>query len=548
MTSVRVLAVLAALALVLGGPFAVRAARSGDRHAPALPPADGPVRTLVVVTPHVPQIQQEFGAAFARWHRRVYHEDARIDWRAPGGTSEILKQLEAQYTAAFRDKRLRIASVAKGVAVPDADTAIAGFDLMLGGGTFEHSRLKRGIEVEVPASIPGQPAARVRIPMSTPAGFSQDQLTAWYAEPNRCGSQPIYDPDQYWLGTALSGFGIVFNRDVLRERDINTDPSSFKDLTDHRYAGLLALADPRQSGSVTTTLESILNKEGWDGWRTLRELSANARYFSGSASRPPLDVSAGEAAAGLAIDFYGRGQSQTVMRPGETPDTARVGYVDPKGAVYIDADPVSILLGTPNADLARRFIEFTLTEEAQALWQFPPTESPAGAANPPGPDGRPMGPSRYALRRMPVRRVMYDKYADHFVDKTNPFDVAADLKSRGWRDSIAIMMGAFGIDTAEELKAAWAALTRARTDPAFPKDTLAQMEQAFYAMPMHQTTPKDGQPQLLEFSEANFKAISDDTSRWRDPAKATRARIAYTRFFLDQYQKVVDLEAHPAKK
>jgi iron(III) transport system substrate-binding protein len=537
MLRAKLLAVVLALAVVVGGPFILRAVHGVNR-----PDAvTSSTRTLVVVTPHVPQIQQEFGAAFTRWHRRVYHEDARIDWRAPGGTTEILKQLDAQYTAAFRAGRLKIASVdTRGVATPTAEPGIVGFDLMLGGGTYEHSRLKRGITVTI-IGADGKDA-KVQIPMSTPAGFTKDELEAWYGKDNLCGSQPIYDPDQYWLGTALSGFGIVFNRDVLRELKIDHDPASFTDLTDPRYAGMLALADPRQSGSVTTTLESILNKEGWEGWRILRDLCANARYFSASGTRPPLDVSAGDAAAGLAIDFYGRGQAQSVMREGETPGTSRVGYVDPKGAVYIDADPASILLGTPNMELARRFVAFCLTDEGQALWQFWPTDTPAGASNPKAEDGSPMGPHQYALRRMPIRRSMYTEYGSFFVDQVNPFDVAAPLKNRGWRDAIGIMMGAFGIDTVDELHGAWAALHRARTNPAFPKATLAEMERAFYALPMCEVTPKDQPPRLLEFSEANYKAISDDTGRWRDPAKAARCRVAYTRFFLDQYRRVIDLE------
>lgn len=530
MLSARVIAVLAAVAIVIGGPFALRAVRGPERTGAA----SADTRALVIVTPHVPQIQQEFGEAFARWHKRVYAEDVRVDWRAPGGTSEIVKQLEAQYTAAFRNGHLTLEA-----GKPVAQPGIVGFDLMLGGGTFDHGRLKRGVEISTTG--PDGAPVKIQIPMSTPAGFPQDRLDAWYGE-NLCGAQRIYDPDQYWLGTALSGFGIVFNRDVLKEIGVEREPAAFKDLTDPRYAGLLAMADPRQSGSVTTTLESILNKEGWDGWRTLRDLSANARYFSGSATRPPLDVSNGEAAAGLAIDFYGRGQAQTVMRPGETPATSRVGYVDPKGAVYIDADPASILLGAPNVELAKRFVEFCLSDEGQVLWQFHPTESPEGADNPRGEDGAAMGPRQYALRRMPVRREMYEKYTPYFVDQANPFELAAPLKGRGWRDSIAVMMGAFGIDTSEELKLAWAALNRGRANPEFPKDILAEMERAFYAMPMHEISPKDGPASLLEFNEANYKAISDDTARWRDPAKAGRARIAYTRFFLDQYRKVVELE------
>ena len=44
--------------------------------------------------------------------------------------------------------------------------------------------------------------------MSAPAGFTQERLDGWYGE-NAIGAQHLYDPDQHWLGTALSGFGIM---------------------------------------------------------------------------------------------------------------------------------------------------------------------------------------------------------------------------------------------------------------------------------------------------------------------------------------------------
>lgn len=575
------------LAVVLGVPFLVRRAEvAGDRAG-----LEG-ARTLIVVTPHVEQIRSEFSWAFDRWHRRVHGEPAAIDWRAVGGTSEILLQLQAQYAAAASAGLISVGEDGRASAAPGT----IGFDLMMGGGTYEHGRLKRGVTVRV-----GE--RDLKFPMSAPAGFSQEQLDAWYGE-NRIGAQPLYDPEQYWLGTALSGFGIVYNRDVLRELGL-PEPEQFRDLTDGRYAGMLALADPRQSGSVMTTYESILNKEGWEeGWRILRELCANARYFATSSVRPPVDVSQGDAAAGLAIDFYGRGQAQAVLREGQTAEECRVGYVDPKGAVYIDADPASILLGGPDSELARRFIEFCLTEEGQALWQMRATER-EGKDNPrleTGEGGEVMGPRRYELRRMPVRPVMYEKYAGYFVDKASPFEAAAELPQRGWRDSIGVMMGAFGIDTSEELREAWGVLREARADPAFPGDVLAEMEGAFYAMPQHRTRPGaltpgeirslskaaiaivaqvpvatiDGiaaglprlrsegkvEPEVLDelaslvkarpseertvvlalrFEPVHFDAISLDTKRWRDAERAGRARIGYTEFFRGQYRRVVEL-------
>ncbi|QYU67954.1 ABC transporter substrate-binding protein [Leptolyngbya sp. 15MV] len=290
--------IFAALAIILGVPFALRPQASRDE-------SQRDAVRLIIVTPHIEQIRFEFAAGFDRWHRRVHGRPAVIDWRTPGGTSEIIKLLQAQYTAAIkrgvvdhRDPR--------NVVVP---AGAIGFDLMFGGGSFDHTRLKLGDGVEavnaVSADLHGPPHV-FRVPMSVPAGFTQEFLDRVFGE-NRIGNQPLYDPEQFWIGTALSSFGIVYNRDALAKLGV-PEPDSFEDLTDPRLAGGVALADPRQSGSVTTTLDSILNNYGWErGWRILREMAANTRYFTNSAPKPPLDISAGEAAAGLAIDFYGRG-------------------------------------------------------------------------------------------------------------------------------------------------------------------------------------------------------------------------------------------------
>lgn len=574
-------AILAAFGLVLALPFLVRALST--RPDATVSPA-GADRTLIIVTPHVEQIRFEFGIAFSEWHARRFGDPAGIDWRQPGGTSEIIKQLEAQFDAAARNGRID----SEGRCEPGA----AGYDVFFGGGSYEHGKLKAR------RAFAG-PAGKIEYRIAQPAGFESTRLDEWFGD-NRIGVQELYDPEQCWIGTALSGFGIVFNRDVLARRGM-PEPRSFTDLCDSRYQNLLALADPRQSGSITTTFESIMNKEGWDrGWQTLREMSANARYFASAATKVPVDVSQGDAAAGLAIDFYGRGQAQFTMATGESASEARVGYVDPEGAVYIDADPVTILNGARDFELAKRFVEFCLTEEAQALWQFHTVDSSAGSDNPPGPSGRPMGPVRYELRRMPVRRVMYAKYQQHMIDQANPFELASNVPRRGWRDAIAPLMSAFGVDVSHELREAWKVLNDARARGVAP-DVLARMESAFYAMPRHQTQPhtlvwppeilagldKDARRELsrrristfpalerelaspaaanlnpktlelwrevaakrsqfgraepweLPFDSVHFPAILLDADAWRDTEHAKRSTIRYADFFRSQYRDVV---------
>ncbi len=540
MKSARIIIVLALLVIV-GVPVVGKWLRTPKGATDA--GADG-APMLVVVTPHIEQIRLEFGVAFDAWHRRVYGSSAVIDWRTPGGTSEIRKLLESQAEAAVAagactitpPKALKHRGGEKEElpeAVIDAERADLP-DVFFGGGSFEHTASKVGIVTTV--SIDGKPT-RVRVRISAPPTppFSQAYLESVYGPENRVGVERLYDDDQHWFGTALSGFGIVYNRDLLRELGV-PEPTSFAELGDPRLYRRVALADPRLSGSVATLYDAILNKEGWDkGWRILREMSANARYFSSSSTQPPLDVSQGECAAGVAIDFYGRGQSQSLLKPGDDPGSSRVGYIDPPGATYIDADPASIINGARHAELARRFVEFCLTDEAQALWQFAPLDQRPGAAG----DG--LGPRHDRLRRMPVKPSMYAKYLDRFTDKTNAFDIASKTPLRGWRDLIGPLMGAFAIDTHREIQEAWRVLNVAREKPGFSAAGLAQMEEAFYAMPTQTVIDGAGGQTDLTLSEANYKAIAAFTGRWRDAEKGSRAKIAYTRFFQQQYRLVVEI-------
>ncbi|HEX2838202.1 MAG TPA: extracellular solute-binding protein [Phycisphaerales bacterium] len=566
--------VFLALAVVLGIPLALKLLSPAQA-------APSNARSVVIITPHVPQIRLEFGEAFARWHKDNYGEDVFVDWRSPGaGTSELVKILEAQFTAAAKAGKFDFTDPKN----PTAPPGTISFDIMFGGGSFDHGRLKTGVRVKPPGAEKELP-----LPMSAPAGFTDDELAAWFgkdaagAVDNRVGAGQLFDPQQFWIGTALSSFGIVYNREVLHRMGV-PEPRTFQDLTDPRLSGLVILADPRQSGSITTAFDEVLNAalwnrakdEGWlaeltaafdteaktktpwekslspatmervevsfqEGWRILREMTANARSFAPAATRPPIDISAGEGAAGLAIDFYGRGQAQAVS--GSNVKDARLGYVDPQGATYIDADPASILRAGPNPDLAKRFVEFCLSPEGQLLWQLPSTRDPRSKDNPtlanadPAAKGDPariLAPRMYELRRMPVRKDLIAQHRTKFVDDIDPFTVAAEHRPANWRSAIGLMMGAFSIDNAHQQREAWNALNAARSNAAFPKDRLAELESLFYGWP--ETPDKDGNP--LPFTAANYRTIRD---RWRDPTTLTRLEVAYYTFFRNNYDRINSL-------
>ena len=567
-TQVTVIGLL--MLIVLGVPFVLSAGKAKTAH-------DGSARTLIIVTPHVPQIRDEFARAFSDWHLREYNEQVSIDFRTPGGTSEIRKQLSAMFKDAVKDLTKQPNwSLDEGGLLPEGTIP---FDLMFGGGSFDHGQLSDGVTVSVDrgSSESTETTLTLKVPISRPMNFTQPELDALFEE-NKIGPQELYDPEQYWIGTALSSFGIVYNRDVYQKLGL-PEPSAFIDLTRPELLGWIALADPRQSGSITTTFDSILGNEGWEqGWRTLRGMCGNTRYFTNSSTKPPIDVSQGEAAAGLAIDFYGRGQAQVIKDSG---GGDRVGYSDPAGAVYVDADPASIINGGPDYELATRFVRYCLTDEAQALWQFDTNLDD----NPVGSDGEPMGPRWHALRRMPVKRSMYAAHFDQFIDPVDPFEIVSDVKNPGWRTGVQVMMGCFGIDIADECRAGYKALNDAIASGKFSDEEIAQLDALFYAFPEteielvqnlpgysdlsdvakalvdeYNWTRTDFDPifdgglskfelpgqgevrdliaagRVLPFTPETFRTVRNV---WRNPKRQSQLEIEYARFYRENYNEIV---------
>ncbi len=503
------IAVLVCFVALLGIPFVFR---------PAEPPPPADALRLIIITPHNEQIRYEFARAFDRWHYENYGDRVNVIYSVPGGTSEIRRMLFAQFTAATE----------AGYA-PGGDA-----DLVFGGGSYEHTQLKRGVRV----SVGGE---EIDVPITTPVKFSDRWLDEMYGE-NVIGDTRLYDPEKYWFGTALSGFGIVYNRDSLAQLGL-AEPMYWEDLCDPKLRGWVALVNPGQSGSITTAFDTILQRRGWEqGWRILRRAAANARYFSASALKPPTDVSQGQAAMGVCIDFFGRYQAQAIVAAGRGD---RVGYVDPPGATTIDPDPISMLHNAPNPELAKRFIEFCLTEDAQALWQF--------RADDDAPDG--FGPERFELRRLPILRSMYATHFDRMIDQVNAFELAAPLDDPhpDFRAFVATMFAALAMDTHQDLVRAWEAIV---THPQYPKTggiiTAADIDDPELRRMLEQfdALPEIPGPDGAMYSMADLDDLRLVRAGWlrgewsnaglwhREAAPADEMRRRFGRFFRSQYQQI----------
>lgn len=496
--------VIVLMAVIVGLPVVMSG--SGSRPAPTPVGDSGPATKLIVITPHNQQIRFEFERAFNRW--RVEHGKSPVifDWRSGGGTSDLQRIVFDQFTVKIRNRR--------------EDDGI-GCDLFFGGGDYVHNKLATSIPVdrdgqktEIYVTVPA------RVP---PLLFEQAYPTA------TIGSEPLYHPQKRWLGVALASFGIVYNRDTLRMLGLD-DPEQWTDLRDSRYLRWIALADPAHSGAITQTYNTILRREGWDeGWRVLRRVFANSRYFSAGSGKVPVDVSAGEAAAGMCIDFYGRYQAGAVGGD-------RIGYIDPPFNTAITADPISILRGAPHEALAHEFVGWLLTPAAQHLWQK--------RINTPG------GPSRFELRRLPIRADVYrSDDRRYWTDDTAPFAIAKPypIGTPNYYGAVSPVAHALAIDIHSDLVAAWRAIVNERD----PRKKI-KMERAFDRMPAELCLPwpddelarnwrqavEDEHHARHHQAVAILKQFNDSLGRLARGDSFVEVRLKWTRAFQEQYRQV----------
>ena len=523
----RILVVLVAIVLVVALPFALKPGED------LLGEAD---ETLVIITPHNEAIRREFARAFSRHYRKKTGRTVRIDWRMPGGTSEISRYLKGEFFAAFaNESRLKgrlwdaVAQASfdnPSVLLPEraeedtpaqaarraflnSSTGI-GIDLFFGGGAFDFS-----MQAEAGRLVDSGVLQR------HPDWFDEDSI------PQVVSGEIFYDGKGRWVGTVLSAFGICYNTDVLKRLGFEGEPSSWEDLANPIFFKEVALADPTKSGSAAKAFEMIIQQQmqnkvaaglareealrrGWEsGLRIIQRAAANARYFTDAAGRVPVDVSQGDSAIGMCIDFFGRYQSESVC--GDD-GVSRLMYFTPAGGSSVGVDPIGLLRGAPNPEVANEFIDFVLSVEGQKLWNFRP--------------GSPGGPTQHALRRLPIRKELYKpEYAKFRTDpEVFPYEEAKLFYYHSdWTGPlfkvISFCVRVMCLDPHEELVAAWQALIEA------------------------------GMPDDAEDIFSNFEIISYDRA-WNvlRPALASNNRIDEVRMAKDlgkhfrrQYREVIDI-------
>jgi ABC-type Fe3+ transport system substrate-binding protein len=431
----KYLGVFLPMAVVVAAPIILR-----DDDAAAMNKAE--VR-IEVITPHNELIRREFGEAFSRWYEKKHGESVYVNWRTPGGTSEIKRVLDSAFKAAEKNG-------SEGI----------GLDLFFGGGVYDfkgQAKAGRFQKLDVFENDPGL--------------FENGII------PEIQSGESYYPNEHDWLGTCLSSFGICYNLDNLNRLNLEA-PKTWDDLGRPGFQRGIALADPTKSGSVAKAFEMLVQQKihiqldkgvsqkeacesGWiEGLNLIQRIGANARYFTDVSSKVPHDVAQGNAIAGMCIDFFGRSFNEALKKED---GSSRLKFISPVGGTSYSVDPVAVLKGAPNVEVAQEFVNFIFTKEGQMLWNARP--------------GTEMGPKIRGLRRLPVRKDLYQEpYLADMVDgAVMPYEVASefiydyDLTGRHFTP-LRNIIRAMCIDSHEEMKSAWAALI----DADFPANATAK--------------------------------------------------------------------------
>jgi iron(III) transport system substrate-binding protein len=166
------------------------------------------------------------------------------------------------------------------------------------------------------------------------------------------------DPQNRWHASQTFNMVIIYNPKLVAPEDV---PKGWADLLNPKFKGKIAHADPAKSSSALAALNIQLKVMGGDnekGWGYMKKFVENLDgKVLGSSSATFKGVSDGEYAVGItyeqaALKYMRAGADLKVVYPIE-------GTVNFPG-------PIALVKGGPNPENAKKFIDFVMSEDAQA--------------------------------------------------------------------------------------------------------------------------------------------------------------------------------------
>jgi iron(III) transport system substrate-binding protein len=233
-----------------------------------------------------------------------------------------------------------------------------------------------GVKVAVVQKATGEMLAQVKAEAANPKGdvwwagaadnylqAGEEGLLEAYASPNVKDLHPWAQRISKLSGNKVSGvyggiLAIGYNTELVAKKKLPV-PKCWKDLVAPAYKGEIMLGNPNSSGTAYLMLATLVQVFGEDeAFKYLKAVAPNVVSYARSGIGPMTSVKRGEVAFG-----------STVLH-GVINDIA-AGFpvlpVLPCEGVGYEVGSVAIIKGARNLDSAKRFVDWSLTVEAQKI-------------------------------------------------------------------------------------------------------------------------------------------------------------------------------------
>lgn len=163
----------------------------------------------------------------------------------------------------------------------------------------------------------------------------------------------------HWTGMDAWIAAVCFNTVEAKKKGLPM-PTSWADLTKPVYKGSLVMPNPNSSGTgfldVSSWLQMFTEGGGWD---FMDKLHKNIAWYTHSGSKPCKQAASGETPIGISFAFRGA-KSKAKGAPLE--------IILPSEGVGWDMEATAIIKGTKNLEAAQKLVDFTVTKEANIMY------------------------------------------------------------------------------------------------------------------------------------------------------------------------------------
>jgi iron(III) transport system substrate-binding protein len=201
------------------------------------------------------------------------------------------------------------------------------------------------------------------------------------------------DKDGQYIAQRLNMMTIYLRTDKVTPAD---EPKSWSDLVNAKYKGKLVITDPSFTSLQVSVVGMMSKDRGWGFYEALRK--NDIMVVQGNQQSSDM-IKRGERFIAVgALDSYAAAE-RTAGHPIKT--------LYPSDGVFVIPSPTAVIKGGPNANAAKLFAEFMLSDEVQKI--FPADGGFAARSDIPSPAGSP------ALSSIKILPVDYD-----YIEKEAP--------------------------------------------------------------------------------------------------------------------------------